>query len=101
MNCANDVIRAARRVKNITSYIVIEPGVRLDYIETEMITSLATIVLVILCIGVFIAYGANLDFYAIAAVTVVIGLANAWLIARQGKAPKAAAKAAPKRRRKR
>ena len=36
----------------------------MDYIETEMITSLATIVLVILCIAVFIAYGAHLAFYA-------------------------------------
>jgi hypothetical protein len=56
----------------------------LDYIETEMVTSLATIVLVILCIAVFIIYGAHLSFYALAAVTLVVGLANAWLIARGG-----------------
>lgn len=66
--------------------------------ETEMITSLATIVLVILCIAVFIAYGAHLGFYAIATVTVIVGLANAWLIARKDRAPKAAVKTAQKRR---
>ena len=66
--------------------------------ETEMITSLATIVLVILCIGVFIAYGAHLDFYAVAAVAVVVGLANTWLIARKGKPQRAVAKAAKGRR---
>ncbi len=75
----------------------------MDSIETEMITSLATIVLVILCIAVFIAYGAQLGFYLLAAVTLVIGLTNAWLIARKGKQEQApVAKAVPKgRRRKR
>ncbi len=67
--------------------------------ETEMITSLATIVLVILCIGVFILYGAHLEFYALAAVALAVGLANAWLIARGGKSERKAstAKHAPKK----
>jgi len=71
----------------------------LDYIETEMITSIATIVLVILCIAVFILYGARLAFYALAAIALVVGLANAWLIARGGKEKAPAAKAVPRRRR--
>ncbi len=57
----------------------------MDYIETEMITSLATIILVIFCIAVFILYGARLLFYAIVVVTLIIGFANAWLIAKGGR----------------
>ncbi|MDE1865078.1 MAG: hypothetical protein KGH94_00345 [Candidatus Micrarchaeota archaeon] len=56
------------------------------YIETEMITSLATIVLVILCIAVFIVYGAHALFYIAVVVTLIVGFANAWLIARGGRA---------------
>lgn len=77
----------------------------MDYIETEMITSIATIVLVICCIAVFIAYGGGAIFYAVVAVTLIVGFANAWLIAKGGKAldrQKPAKAAAPKpRRRKR
>ena len=58
----------------------------MDYIETEMATSLATIILVILCIIVFIAYGAGLLFYGAVALTLILGFANAWLIAKGGKA---------------
>ena len=72
----------------------------MDYIETEMITSLATIVLVILCIAVFIAYGAHLAFYAVAVVTLVGGFANAWLIARGG-GPNARRRVAPAKGKKR
>jgi hypothetical protein len=69
-----------------------------------MVTSISTIVLVILCIGVFIFYGAHLAFYAISALTLVVGLTNAWLIANSAKAGKPAAvvsktKAEPKKKR--
>ena len=77
----------------------------MDYIETEMITSIATIVLVILCIAVFIAYGGGAIFYAVVAITLIVGFANAWLIAKSGKALKqtkqTAKAAAPRRRRRR
>ena len=74
----------------------------MDYIETEMITSLATIVLVILCIAVFIAYGAHIAFYALAALTLIVGLANAWMITKKGGVAATPAKrAAPKGRRRR
>ena len=73
----------------------------MDYIETEMLTSLATIVLVILCIGVFIAYGAHLTFYALVALALVVGFANAWMIARGGKEARRTAKPATKRKRRR
>jgi preprotein translocase subunit SecF len=78
------------------------------YIETEMVTSLATIVLVILCIGVFIVYGNGSAFYGVVVVTLIVGFTNTWLIARSGvirrrkmRMAKAAAQrpARPKRRR--
>jgi ABC-type transport system involved in Fe-S cluster assembly fused permease/ATPase subunit len=69
----------------------------LDYIETEMITSLATIILVILCIAVFIVYGAKLLFYALVVVTLIVGFGNAWLVAKASRIPKGKqASAAPK-----
>jgi hypothetical protein len=68
-----------------------------------MITSILTIVLVILCIAVFIAYGAASLFYAVVVLALIVGFINAWLIAKAGGAgvapkPKAVVKKAKGRR---
>lgn len=72
------------------------------FLETEMITSIATIILVIVCIAVFIKYGGHAAFYILAAVTLIVGFANAWLIAKGEKAERTKHRAAaPERKRKR
>ena len=45
--------------------------------------SLATIVLVIIAISVFIAFGGTLFFYALVIVAIVVGMLNTWFISRE------------------
>ncbi len=68
-------------------------------IELEVITSFATIALVILALAVFIHYHAGALFYALAAATIIVGFANAWLISIGGRRPSRAQpqSSAPKR----
>ena len=46
----------------------------------EAITSLATIIMVILTIGIFIYYHARALFYIMAAISIAIGVLNIWYI---------------------
>jgi len=48
----------------------------------EILLSLATVVLAILTIGVFIFYGANATFYILVIATIALGMANAYLISK-------------------
>lgn len=45
--------------------------------------SLATIVLVIIAISVFIAFGGTLFFYVLVIVAIVVGMLNTWFISRE------------------
>lgn len=46
----------------------------------EFITSLITVILAILAIGLFISSGGSLLFYVAITLTIIIGFYNAWLI---------------------
>ncbi len=52
----------------------------LKTLAKEMITSLATIVMVILTIAIFIYYHARALFYIMAAIAIVVGVLNIWYI---------------------
>jgi hypothetical protein len=71
-------------------------------IETELLTSLITIVVVILAVAVFIKYRAGMLFYSLVVLALAIGLLNAWLIATlevRGRGAHAASGTARKKRR--
>ncbi len=46
----------------------------------EFMTSLITVILAILAIGLFISYGATLLFYVAIGIAIIFGFYNAWLI---------------------
>ena len=50
----------------------------------EILLSLATVVLAILTIAVFIFYGAGAAFYTLVFLTIAIGMVNAYLISKVG-----------------
>ncbi len=52
----------------------------MERIAAEVLTSLATVVLAILAVVVFIYYGAGTLFYVIVAVALIVGFYNAWMI---------------------
>ncbi|EET90333.1 MAG: hypothetical protein LVQ97_03690 [Candidatus Micrarchaeales archaeon] len=52
-------------------------------IKASILLSLATIILAILSISVYIFYGGSAVFYAAAVLTIIFGLANAWSISRE------------------
>ncbi|MCL4411110.1 MAG: hypothetical protein M1559_00105 [Candidatus Marsarchaeota archaeon] len=62
-------------------------------IKTSILLSLATIILAILSISVYIFYGGSAVFYAAAILTIISGLANAWSISREESGVPAAAPA--------
>lgn len=55
-------------------------------LSTEMLTSAATIVLAIIAIITFIYYGGNLIFYLVIAAAFAVGIYNAMLISKEGRA---------------
>jgi preprotein translocase subunit SecF len=69
-------------------------------IEAELVSSFATVALVILAVVIFIYYGGGALFYAVVVIAVVVGFFNAWLISRSApnaQAREPAEKAAPAR----
>jgi hypothetical protein len=59
-------------------------------VELELVSSLATVVLAILAVVIFIYHGASALFYVVVIVALAIGFLNAWLITKA--APVAMAK---------
>jgi 4-hydroxybenzoate polyprenyltransferase len=51
----------------------------------EFFTSLATVILAILAIALFISSGAGSAFYIVIAIAIIFGFYNAWLISVTGK----------------
>jgi len=54
----------------------------MEKINVELVSSLATVVLAILAVFVFIYHGADALFYVTVLVAMVVGFLNAWLITR-------------------
>lgn len=65
-------------------------------IELPIITSIITMALAILVIGVFIFFGASALFYSVLLIGIVFGFVNGWLISRhermRGTAPSSPAR---------
>lgn len=59
-------------------------------LETELVTSIVTVALAILAVGVFIYYGAHAVFYLVVLAAIIVGFANAWLITKSAPAATAA-----------
>ncbi len=48
----------------------------------EFVSSLVTVILAILAIGLFISSGATLMFYAAVVIAIIVGFYNAWMISK-------------------
>ncbi len=52
----------------------------------EFFISIFTVVFTIISIIIFLSYGANLLFYILVLITIIVGVINAWLINKKGTA---------------
>ena len=51
-------------------------------LTNEFVTSLITIILAILAIGIFIYSGGSILFYAVIAIAIIFGFYNVWLVSK-------------------